>query len=176
MANGMAKLHIHPLCLEVIPSDLVELRSCIENVLMALVKLHEDDFVHRDIRWPNVLKGPSSWLLADFELSNKASVRSLRSNRSIFHQKFHCPMAADIQRWAIFIALASCSLIGCQCDFGASLYPPTLRLGLIGSPLLIQELDQQLLCFSPSEEPGSKMSEGFDTGWIKFLIRTVGKA
>ncbi len=39
-------------------------------VLTALAALHGHGFVHRDVRWPNVLAGPSStWLLADWELA-----------------------------------------------------------------------------------------------------------
>ena len=75
LSDGMFKLRIEPLCAEVLPVDLIEMKSCIRNLLLALSQLHRVEIIHRDIRWPNVLRAPdSSWLLADFELANKASV------------------------------------------------------------------------------------------------------
>jgi hypothetical protein len=74
LSNGLSKLRIEPLCAEVLPADLIEVKSCVRNLLMALAMLHQDGVIHRDIRWPNILKGPDgSWVLADFELANEAS-------------------------------------------------------------------------------------------------------
>ena len=75
LSDGLFKLRIEPLCAEVLPVDVIELKSCIRNLLSALSQLHLVEIIHRDIRWPNVLRAPdSSWLLADFELANTESV------------------------------------------------------------------------------------------------------
>ena len=67
--DGLVRLEIRPVCIEVLPSSVEELRSAVANVLRALVSFHERKLVHRDIRWPNVLKSLDGWLLADFELA-----------------------------------------------------------------------------------------------------------
>jgi hypothetical protein len=72
-ANGRAKLIITPVCLSEPPKTEGELRSAVESVLTALMSLHDIGYVHRDIRWENVLKsGIKSWLLADFEEAAEA--------------------------------------------------------------------------------------------------------
>ncbi|ETM47996.1 hypothetical protein F441_22449 [Phytophthora nicotianae CJ01A1] len=51
------------------PANLVELFRALANVLQALVKLHAASWMHRDIRWLNVIKsrdGDNSWFLIDF--------------------------------------------------------------------------------------------------------------
>ncbi|POM77496.1 Crinkler (CRN) family protein [Phytophthora palmivora] len=51
------------------PANLVELFHALANVLQALVKLHAASWMHRDIRWPNVIKSrdsDNSWFLIDF--------------------------------------------------------------------------------------------------------------
>jgi hypothetical protein len=72
MKNGMCCLQIRPVCLEQLPSTVEELRVSIRCVLTALCAFHERGFVHRDVRWPNVLKDKERWLLADFELADFA--------------------------------------------------------------------------------------------------------
>jgi hypothetical protein len=67
--DGLVRLEIRPVCLEVLPSSVDELRLAVANVLRALVFFHEKKLVHRDIRWPNVLKSLDGWLLSDFELA-----------------------------------------------------------------------------------------------------------
>ncbi|KAE9330055.1 hypothetical protein PR003_g15410 [Phytophthora rubi] len=51
------------------PTNLAELFHALANVLQALVKLHAVSWMHRDIRWLNVIKtrdGHNSWFLIDF--------------------------------------------------------------------------------------------------------------
>ncbi|KAF1316992.1 Crinkler, partial [Globisporangium splendens] len=51
------------------PSSIEDLFHVLRDVLSALVKLHEAAWMHRDIRWPNVIKtrdGSGSWFLIDF--------------------------------------------------------------------------------------------------------------
>ena len=72
-SDGLVELRIEPVCLEVTPSSESELRNAIRAVLRALDALHTRGFVHRDIRWPNVLQNAAGeWLLADFELADVA--------------------------------------------------------------------------------------------------------
>jgi hypothetical protein len=70
--NGIARLEIRPVCVEQRPSTVEELRISLRCVLSALSAFHERGFVHRDVRWPNVLKDKELWLLADFELADSA--------------------------------------------------------------------------------------------------------
>ncbi len=72
MQNGIARLQIRPVCVEKLPSTVEELRISLRCVLSALCAFHERGFVHRDVRWPNVLKDRDTWLLADFELADFA--------------------------------------------------------------------------------------------------------
>jgi serine/threonine protein kinase len=70
--TGFSTLNIIPVCSVRLPSDVAELKSAIRSVLNALVVLHENKFIHRDVRWPNVLCDANNcWLLSDFELSSK---------------------------------------------------------------------------------------------------------
>lgn len=49
------------------------LKQMTENILIALFDIHKLDFVHRDIRLPNILYDPKSkkFLLYDFEYAGK---------------------------------------------------------------------------------------------------------
>ncbi len=68
--SGITRLEIRPVCVEQLPSTVEELRISLRCVLSALCAFHERGFVHRDVRWPNVLKDKETWLLADFELAD----------------------------------------------------------------------------------------------------------
>jgi serine/threonine protein kinase len=51
------------------PSNLLELFVALRNVLDALIVLHRELVIHRDIRWSNVIKrrDGDSWFLIDFD-------------------------------------------------------------------------------------------------------------
>ena len=68
-ANGMEDLEIRPVCLQELPASVDELRVAIRCVVTALREFHARGFVHRDVRWPNVLRDRNLWLLSDFELA-----------------------------------------------------------------------------------------------------------
>jgi serine/threonine protein kinase len=71
-AEGFAHLKITPVCAIHQPANLVELKKAICSVLNALVVLHQNGYIHRDVRWPNVLCNQHGrWLLSDFELSSR---------------------------------------------------------------------------------------------------------
>jgi hypothetical protein len=68
-----ARLKLQPVALEAKPRDEAQLRRALACVLMALEALHAAGFVHRDVRWPNVLRADAdghAWLLCDFELAD----------------------------------------------------------------------------------------------------------
>ena len=70
-SDGLVELRIEPVCLEVMPSSESELCNAVRAVLRALDALHSRGLVHRDVRWPNVLRNAAGeWLLADFELAD----------------------------------------------------------------------------------------------------------
>ncbi len=66
-------LRITPLALQVKPQSEAELKACVLCLLQALEGLHALGWVHRDIRWPNVLKTESAWILSDFENSDRVN-------------------------------------------------------------------------------------------------------
>ena len=69
----LARLKLQPVALQALPRDEAELRRATAAVLHALAALHARGFVHRDVRWPNVLAdGSGGWLLVDFELADAA--------------------------------------------------------------------------------------------------------
>ncbi|CAK4438237.1 unnamed protein product, partial [Aphanomyces euteiches] len=73
------------------PANLVELFQALVNVLEALVKLHAASWMHRDIRWPNVMKrlDANSWFLIDF----MDAAKSPQNGSSDFHltKEEHAP-------------------------------------------------------------------------------------
>lgn len=70
-SDGLVDLRVESVCFEVLPSSEVELRDAVRSVLRALEALHTRRLVHRDVRWPNVLRSAlGEWLLADFELAD----------------------------------------------------------------------------------------------------------
>jgi hypothetical protein len=65
-------LTIVPVCAEVLPETEGDLRHAVRCVLTALASFHDRGFVHRDVRWPNVLRdADGNWVLSDFELASK---------------------------------------------------------------------------------------------------------
>ena len=68
--SELSRLHLEPVALERRPRDERELQEAVRCVLRALSAFHGRGFVHRDVRWPNVLvTAEGSWILADFELA-----------------------------------------------------------------------------------------------------------
>jgi hypothetical protein len=66
----MWRLEVRPVGLQVLPTSEAELCCAMRCVLRALAALHAHGYVHRDVRWPNVLSLDSGeWLLIDFELA-----------------------------------------------------------------------------------------------------------
>ena len=71
--HQLAMLVIEPVAAQRLPHDLADLRRAVTAVLRALAAFHRLGFVHRDVRWPNVLvDGLGNWLLVDFELADAA--------------------------------------------------------------------------------------------------------
>jgi serine/threonine protein kinase len=67
------RLELQPVCVERLPQSEAELAAAVKAVLQALAAFHARGFVHRDVRWPNVLLAHGSrWLLTDFELAARA--------------------------------------------------------------------------------------------------------
>jgi hypothetical protein len=60
-------LKLQPCGLQIAPSTEEELKLCIRMVLEALAFINTHGWIHRDLRWPNIIKVGESWLLIDFE-------------------------------------------------------------------------------------------------------------
>lgn len=70
LKNGMHILEIRPVGFPEAPQSLEELRVALRCVLTALAELHQRGIVHRDVRWPNILKYRDGWILSDFEMAD----------------------------------------------------------------------------------------------------------
>ena len=69
-ATPFARLEMTPVGLQVLPGNEAELVVAVKCVLRALSALHQHGYVHRDVRWPNVLiTAGALWMLIDFELA-----------------------------------------------------------------------------------------------------------
>jgi serine/threonine protein kinase len=59
-----------PVHSQVLPLTFKQLVRVLRSVLLFLHKFHEKRLLHRDIRWPNILRtGQGKWILIDFELA-----------------------------------------------------------------------------------------------------------
>ena len=75
MDRGCLKVELKPLGLKRKPTTPEELRIAIQRVLTALSGLHAINWVHRDIRWPNIIFVPNrGWFLIDLEWAGQAGV------------------------------------------------------------------------------------------------------
>ncbi|CAI2172503.1 9572_t:CDS:1 [Funneliformis geosporum] len=55
------------------PQNESELKDVIKTVLKVINEIHSIGYVHRDIRWPNILRQPNGdWLVIDLEYGGKA--------------------------------------------------------------------------------------------------------
>lgn len=81
--NGPTRsLTFSPAGAEQRPSSEEELRKAIVGVLFALSAMHEGHWVHRDIRWPNVIRS-DDWYLIDFEEVAQNSVSGVTRNKGV---------------------------------------------------------------------------------------------
>lgn len=70
----LSKLIVRPVGIARLPRSDDELRSALDCVLRALEGLHSRGFVHRDVRWPNLMfNGSAGWFLLDFEGAGRVS-------------------------------------------------------------------------------------------------------
>ena len=52
------------------PDGEEEVCKCFFDILSFLVAFHEKGFVHRDLRWPNILRYQTAhWFVIDFEVA-----------------------------------------------------------------------------------------------------------
>ena len=58
MAGDVFSVELEPLGYERRPSGEADLRRALWAVLQALQGMHQAGFVHRDVRWPNILREP----------------------------------------------------------------------------------------------------------------------
>ncbi|CAG8694214.1 13878_t:CDS:2 [Funneliformis mosseae] len=72
--NSTYTVELSPLGINRCPQSLQELKRAIKCVLEALVVLHRSKYVHRDIRWDNVIQSSTNsmdWILNDLEHAGK---------------------------------------------------------------------------------------------------------
>ena len=51
------------------PHAVKDIKACIGSILRCLEYLHKNNIVHRDLRWPNILKTDNGWMVIDFEMA-----------------------------------------------------------------------------------------------------------
>lgn len=61
------KISLYPVGQQRLPKNEQELKSAIKCVLEFLEDFHKDELVHRDLRWPNILRGSTEWFVIDLE-------------------------------------------------------------------------------------------------------------
>jgi len=107
------------------PKNETELLQALESVLEALVVLHSIGWMHRDIRWPNVIKqvDSSKWFLIDFDDSSKSPKENCPDEHLSRHE--HPPeifepgshsMSVDI--WGVGYLILSCKCTLSETLFG----------------------------------------------------------
>ena len=70
-ANDVLKLELSPLGFSRMPESEMDLKNALKSVLKALSVLHAKGWVHRDIRWENILRDSAGkWFLIDLESAN----------------------------------------------------------------------------------------------------------
>jgi len=86
------RLIFHPRGDDKKPSTLAELFRALQDILRAVTELHKASWMHRDIRWANVIKhrdGSGSWFMIDF-MDAAQSPQSAASGRHL-SKKEHAP-------------------------------------------------------------------------------------
>jgi len=75
------RLRLVPLGFSQQPTSAAELRSAVMGILKGLKWLHDKGFVHRDVRWSNVIrKQDGQFMLIDLELAGKEGSVDFRSD------------------------------------------------------------------------------------------------
>jgi serine/threonine protein kinase len=70
-ANDVLKLELSPLGFSRMPESEMDLKNALKSVFKALSVLHAKGWVHRDIRWENILRDSGGkWFLIDLESAN----------------------------------------------------------------------------------------------------------
>jgi len=80
---GRTQIHLKliPLGFSQPPTTAAELKSAVMDILKGLKWLHDKGFVHRDVRWPNVIrKQDGQFMLIDLELAGKEGSVDFRSD------------------------------------------------------------------------------------------------
>eukprot|EP00742_Colponemidia_sp_Colp-10_P004307 GILJ01004594.1.p1 GENE.GILJ01004594.1~~GILJ01004594.1.p1 ORF type:complete len:452 (+),score=26.02 GILJ01004594.1:180-1358(+) len=87
--TGVVKVNVSPLCCLARPTNIGSLLLCIRHISLALKTLHRAGFVHRDVRWDNVLLNPrggrETWILCDFETAAPMNVVDLEYRSAFAH-------------------------------------------------------------------------------------------
>jgi len=67
--------------------DIEEFKKAIICVMDAALSMHANDYVHCDIRWPNIIYDPESnkYLLIDFEQIGRRCDRKCKTDKTIKH-------------------------------------------------------------------------------------------
>ncbi|ETI54453.1 hypothetical protein L914_02588 [Phytophthora nicotianae] len=84
--NDTRRMVFTPRGIDTKPANLKELFGAIGDVLAALVMLHDASWMHRDIRWANVMRrrnGSNSWFLIDYmNVEQSPAVSSMEASVS----------------------------------------------------------------------------------------------
>jgi hypothetical protein len=81
------ELKLRPCGLEIIPQSLQLLLFALNSVILALESIHKLGYVHRDIRWPNIIYvSDKDWRLIDFENSSLANDQLIADDMRMFGQ------------------------------------------------------------------------------------------
>ena len=79
MKNNTYSVELAPLGYASCPRDEADLKRALRAVLQALQGMHQAGFVHRDVRWSNILRDPQVGLIALYPpaLAKRALIRGI---------------------------------------------------------------------------------------------------
>ncbi len=95
---------LYPIGARRYPHDEQSLKTATTCVLQFLDGFHAAGYVHRDLRWPNVLSTGKGWMVIDFELSS-------RLDTNVFWHHDCLPPAVDA-RTAVYTIQSDLYLVG----------------------------------------------------------------
>ena len=85
------ELKLRPCGLEIVPTSVDQLLSALRSIFLALEGIHKLGYVHRDIRWPNILwMSEGDWRLIDFENSSTGDAPLMKKDMHMVGELISC--------------------------------------------------------------------------------------
>jgi hypothetical protein len=89
------RIHLSPLGLAVLPSNMHEFCSAIECVIKAVHGMHSIGYFHTDIRWPNIVRVDNHWVVIDCYYVCHSGDHTMRMQRATERHR------TDVAEWGV---------------------------------------------------------------------------